>query len=421
MFNSDPALAEIDKMLVIGHFFYAGGLIDKANTFWRSSSSARRSVVKSEGYATLQTRVLSGRWVMNIGHFLFLDAYIKLYKLGELGDTKAICLYTDLYQQGTRISNSCLLDLYAEHITVHSGKMIHEHLRPVLHWLREDIECIWLDDSRSLSTYEFVFFANELWEKAKFGPLIKITDDIGDVGRRFLASHGITEKDWFVCLHVRAPGYNGDISTVRDCDIETYGALIKTILDWGGRVIRLGHEKMPPAPNIPGLVDYATLNNKDSRIDIYLAACCRFFVGCCSGLEVVPVLFGVPVVHVNWAPIGNRPLERSTYYSPKKYVTKSAGQPVSIEDIVQLGKQISEDVAELEKLDISVLDHSQDEIVESVSFFYEHVIQGKPMSKFDIAVQERWDSHMDRLGLVGSGKVIPSIGRAYLERTWQFD
>lgn len=69
--NSDPEIAAIDKALVFGRFLYQRGNWGGAKKFWRDASFRRRSLQKSLGYATLQTRILSGRWIQNIGHFIF--------------------------------------------------------------------------------------------------------------------------------------------------------------------------------------------------------------------------------------------------------------------------------------------------------------------------------------------------------------
>jgi hypothetical protein len=92
------------------------------------------------------------------------------------------------------------------------------------------------------------------WE-AENRPPLAVRREETDAALRVLRRRlGIPEDAWYVCLHVREPSFHGRWNKVweqaRDADIRTYGAAIKTIVERGGYVIRMGDPSMPPLPPI---------------------------------------------------------------------------------------------------------------------------------------------------------------------------
>jgi len=65
----------------------------------------------------------------------------------------------------------------------------------------------------------------------------------------------------------------------------------------------MGDPSMKKLPAIAGVVDYAHSPHKSERMDVYLTARCRFFVGVNSGLSFLPPTFGRPCVLTNFTPI----------------------------------------------------------------------------------------------------------------------
>ena len=104
----------IESLISTGHELWHAGNPKGAYKNWHEATMARWAYCKKEGLDILQTRVLSHFWVTNIGHFVYLDTYIKLFHLGLL-DAKNICLILD---KNTRIGNPCLLELFKKHITI---------------------------------------------------------------------------------------------------------------------------------------------------------------------------------------------------------------------------------------------------------------------------------------------------------------
>lgn len=372
---------------------------------------ARWAYCKQEGLDVFKTRILSAPWVVNIGHFVYVDAYIKLARLGLI-DVKNICLIID---KKNRVSNSCLLELYKEHITVRivDETQYSDSLRSLHFWLREELDYIRIDDNRGMSLPSATVLANKKWAEAGLAPLLRTNTEIDSAGENFLRNHGIAADDWFVCVHARGPGYNG--STLRDCEFSTYRQIIERMISWGAKVIRMGNSSMPPAPQIDGLIDYAIMPDKDPKIDVYLISHCRFFVGCASGPEELTSLFNVPCILVNWAPIGSRPFNPNAYFLPKIYRCMDSQRILSIREVTAHGLAKVEFPESVISKNIMIEDNTPEQITEAVSYFFDHVILGKSLPLEDIKIQKDYEAAMDQAGIIGAGLVLPNFARQYPE------
>jgi putative glycosyltransferase (TIGR04372 family) len=125
-------------------------------------------------------------------------------------------------------------------------------------------------------------------------------------GAKVRAEMGLSDDDWFVCLHVREGGFLGDghRGDSRNASIANYLKAIELITSRGGWVIRLGDPTMTPLPQLPRVIDYARSRWKSERIDIFLMATCRYYLGIDSGPSEVARLFRRRTALVNlsqWA------------------------------------------------------------------------------------------------------------------------
>lgn len=117
---------------------------------------------------------------------------------------------------------------------------------------------------------------------------------------------GIPRDAWFVCVHARDGGFSpSDESwhSHRNVAIEDFGPAMDVITARGGWCVRVGDPTMPPMTPRARCIDYATSDLKSARLDIGLAASCRFFLGCASGLYNVAVMFGRPSALANVSPL----------------------------------------------------------------------------------------------------------------------
>lgn len=409
-------LTKLDEMLHTGHSLYHNGKPDHAYTLWKLMARSKADVLTESGMDAPGLRILSGRWVQNIGHFLILDAYLKLFKLGKLADVRTIVLYTDLYP-GNRISNLPMLKLFSGHMEMRTAQdcRLSDEFRQTLHWLREDFESVRLNNQEILTTLETIVLADKLWREAQLPPLVELSPEIEDVGQEFLRAHGLSDKDWFVALHARAPGYNGTQETIRDCDIRTYRPVFSEVRKRGGWVIRLGHERMPHLAAMDGVIDYAAMREKDPRLDIFFSVRCRAFVGCASGLEAIPSLFGRPLIQLNFAPLGERPLVAETYFAPKRYFSRRTGRRMRIDELVALGAGPSEDTCYLNQVNVDVRDLDEADIHAAVTYFLATVLDNRAVTESDAEVQQVYSRHQDEAGIIGTGRIVPELAAGYFE------
>jgi putative glycosyltransferase (TIGR04372 family) len=176
------------------------------------------------------------------------------------------------------------------------------------------------------------------WEAENRPPLFARREETDAAVRVLRRQLGIPEAAWYACLHVRESGFHSRWNQVweqaRDADIRTYGAAIKTIVERGGYVIRMGDPSMPPLPPIEGAIDYAHSELKCEYADILLLGAARFFMGTNSGLSIVPGIYGVPCVLTNWVPIGVPNWFNKDLMIPKLLRYKGSRDFVSIEEML---------------------------------------------------------------------------------------
>jgi tetratricopeptide (TPR) repeat protein len=69
---------------------------------------------------------------------------------------------------------------------------------------------------------------------------------------------------------------------------------------------------------------------------------------------------------------------------------------------------------------LNIVDNTPEQITEAVTYFFEHIIQGKPLSPEDVQIQKNYSDALDKLGVEGGGLVIPGFARQYPE-TWSLN
>jgi len=140
------------------------------------------------------------------------------------------------------------------------------------------------------------------WKNQFESPIkVSITEKRHKRARDELAELGVTDDDWFVCLHVREGGFRKDHvrRPYRNADIYNYLPAINEIVDQGGWVIRMGDSTMKPLPAIRRVIDYPFTPYKSEWMDLYLIKECRFYIGCQSGIYDAAVLFNKRILLVN--------------------------------------------------------------------------------------------------------------------------
>jgi putative glycosyltransferase (TIGR04372 family) len=130
--------------------------------------------------------------------------------------------------------------------------------------------------------------------------LIERKRKLAEAERRRL---GLPVDAWFVCLHVREPGYWNDAvsGAPRNADIHNYLDAIREITDRGGWVVRMGDASMKRLPVMERVIDYPFTACKNALMDVYLISECRVYIGMQSGILDVAALFQRPIIMTNMA------------------------------------------------------------------------------------------------------------------------
>lgn len=246
------------------------------------------------GLGYRRVTVLTGR----IGHLAAeVDCFLKARALGELPPRKWFLL-----APAGRISNTHLMSYWRKHLPVVSNSLACFILGAMSRWffMRYDVRHYVL----SLNETQDLYRLNSLW--AGRLPLLALSAEDRSWSETTLRELGVPDGKWFVCIHVREPGFSpGDEAAHAHRNGNPLAMLpvVSEVVRRGGWCVRMGDPTMTRLPQIHGLVDYAHHPLRSARFDVVLCARARCFVGNSSGLALVSTAFGVPSVLVNMIPL----------------------------------------------------------------------------------------------------------------------
>jgi len=238
----------------------------------------------------------------SIGVYSVLDTYIRAGILGLRPQKKLVILLSPR----RAINNPCYLNYWSRYVTVISDPLTIAYLSPLEKCLTKKIFHFVSFHDRILNIVAAHKVVNRQWEVENRPPILTLLTEDYERGWDCLKSLGMPEGAWFVCLHVREPGWRDEGSTsqaFRNCDIKTYFSAIKTIVDAGGWVVRIGDPiSMTPLHPMDNVIDYAHSDAKSDWMDVFCCAQCRFIIGTPSGMWPISSAFGVPLIMTNMLP-----------------------------------------------------------------------------------------------------------------------
>ena len=160
-----------------------------------------------------------------IGRYTHLEYYVRASLLGWKPPHKIIMLLPD----EASVSNPCFLDYWRRYITVISDSKTIEALSPLVEQLSDPMMSMTFN-GQALFNSAALTMVQERWDAEKRPPLLTLSASDHERGWRCLTGLGVPEGAWFVCLHVREPGFrDGDSrdGSFRNADIDTYLPAIK--------------------------------------------------------------------------------------------------------------------------------------------------------------------------------------------------
>lgn len=181
------------------------------------------------------------------------------------------------------------------------------------------------------------FIINNKWGTRK--SLFSLSEEENRIGSKILNEIGVSDSDWFVCIHNRESGYDKYQSPdekvlhdFRNFPCSDFYSAVDYICSMGGVCIRMGDNNMTPV-SYPGIIDYALNPLRSDFMDLYIASRAKFFLGSTSGAANLSMVFGVPIAAVNITPITSATMGHKDLFIPMLIRDKKSNELVSFKDI----------------------------------------------------------------------------------------
>ncbi|MGJ4947760.1 TIGR04372 family glycosyltransferase [Bradyrhizobium sp. HKCCYLS20291] len=255
-------------------------------------------------------KLISPDWSALIGHMGHLDVHLRMREMGWWKGAPLLATYSG------RIANRPFLSLLQERCPV---VVLEEGLKPEV-WVElcgltkyfGVSHQIWGTEERPAGYWnDWGAVALKEWSDRGLGyPMRDAYDRQFQTSDEAMSSFdamrqhfGMTQDDWYVCLHMRDANTRGEKEgrgeTVRNASLANYLDTVKYITAQGGWVVRMGGPNVPPLPSLPRVIDYARSSFRSPLMDLHLVRNARYFIGTTSGFAYVATGFGVPTVMVN--------------------------------------------------------------------------------------------------------------------------
>lgn len=246
----------------------------------------------------LPSRILPYEWVTQIGHLGMLDVYAKMAVLGMLPPANHILL-----APVAKVANPAYLAYAGDGFCVARDPDLVDAIFPYQRYFGDSFMAIETLDGGIEPWTLAAARAQCAWDALSRPPRLRLKSDDRQFGEDVLRRLGVPPRAWYVGLHVRESGFYGEaeesMGSHRNARIGDYGLAVAEILRRGGYVIRLGDPSMTPYPARDRVVDYAHAAQRSPRMDVFLMATCRMFIGTTSGLTTALQAFGTPMLLAN--------------------------------------------------------------------------------------------------------------------------
>lgn len=212
-----------------------------------------------------------------------------------------------------------------------------------------------------------------------------------------LSNIGFDKSKWFTILHVKEHfyGYAAGGET-RDSSISDYFLSCKLVDQLGGQVIRMGGPNFPRlGPDFPA-IDYAHSKIRSERIDYWLWANCRFWVGNGNGASFAIIPFDKPRLVTNVWPI-NPHGPKNDFYLPKLIYSKNLSRILSPKEMIELKFSRSMKKDHFEANGLKLIDNSK-ELIQSATKELNNFINAKSNLK-ELPISDFEDFFISSIGL----------------------
>lgn len=406
---ADPA--SIEALNDVTRFYTGHGQREVFVAAWK-----RLYHLKAQGSPTENVEVLDSTWTAAVGHMAILDSYLKAIALGIVPKKRRVLIAREGISSRSKfpyVANTKLLELFKEHIEVvdQPGEIEkYELLDP-----SAEVPMTILRTSGGQAEFWPLVAtrAQAQWERERRPPLLRLSAQDIETGRKVLNDLGIPQHAWYATLHVRdTNNRTGDLdSFARNAEIEDYRLAVQAVADRNGYVLRLGEEGMPPVDLGPNFIDYAHTPAKTEAMDVFLVSQARFHIGTDSGMSILPGVFDVPCAYTNWSPPGT-----FAWYGNALYILKMLRRPdgrlIEFDEMVRSPLGSCESLYYMESHSLKLEDNTPEEIRELVAEMMD-VVEGKfKPNQEDAANQAKLDRLIERVSGYGRCR----LGRAFLRK-----
>ncbi len=398
---------------------FSMGNLDNSIRLLQGGLDAQRSLAERHQLDRLGLRFISPVVAMStIGAMSFLDTYVKAYILGLRGQAKPILLV-----KGTQsVPNLHFLNYWREYVTVITDPTAVEKLLPLARYLEDPLGLGVICNENLMFHPSAAAMLYKQWEEEKRPPLLKLSQNDYERGWDRLETMGVPKGSWFVGLHVREAGFKdgeGIQDLFRNADIGTYLLAVKSIVDRGGWVIRMGNPTMKRLPVMEHVIDYANSEFRSDWMDVFLCAESRFFINNSSGLGAVAATFGVPYVLTNFLPTCALLFSSQDLFIPKLCRSLESLQYMSFEGLMSPPVSTNVMQHQFDNMGIGVVENSPEEINDLITEMLDRLDGRLVYSAEDERLQERFKDLTAEKGTMYGLEDFPincRIGRGFLRK-----
>jgi len=401
---------EISMQQHAGTQAFLTGDYSNAEFIWDACNRRREQLLTENELDKLGHRILGPSWVIAIGHIAHLDIYLKWCKITGRNHKAVLTIPV-----GFKIPNTELLDRWRPFLTPTLPEDIHLTL-PEVEILQDEFWSLSTAEGRWRMFSHAGAWVQAEWEKRGGAPLLTLSQEDQARGMEGLQRLGIPDGAWYVCLHVREPGFHQAWHKhhpgTRNADIRTYTDAMRAVTERGGYVIRMGDNSMRRLPFMDKVIDYAHSDCKSEFMDLFLCASCRFFIGTNSGLGLVPPVYGVPCALTNWSPIALPQWYPNDLFIPKLCHSERLGRLLTFKEMFRSKAGWGQFSDYFARERITILDNGPDELSDLVVEMLDRESGVLRETQEDAALYDTYLRHALEAGSYAGAR----IGRRFLSK-----
>ena len=203
-------------------------------------------------------------------------------------------------------------------------------------------------------------------------------------GKQLLELLGVKNKSEFICFHNRDSAYlnktypneKWGYHDYRDSSISNYLLAADYLTKSGYFAIRTGSiVKELIHSNNEMIIDYPATKMQSEFLDVVLGSQCKLFICSDTGMSIIPELFDVPIVYVNWTPLAriSNWVKRGIFI-PKKFYSRKLSRDLTFKEILA-SPEISFKASpeNFNEAEITLIENTPEEILMAVKEMIERI------------------------------------------------